>query len=368
MHAIPPEDVIDLATGTPPSLCLSERYAELRLAREELRDVFSYTAPAGSRELRALFAKEYTVHAKSAEGVLLTHGTLGAIDMIVSTLLPERPIVFAANPSYRDALSIFRHFGLEVQPLPWANAEELDLDPLLRSARSGRPTLVYVVPTLNNPDGATLSSTSCSMLLEICLQYDLVCIEDDAYGSLLFDLGARRTVLRAGNLGNNHRIVRVFSLSKVLMPGLRMAFVEGSEKYVGYLGLRKRDYGLSPVLSLVAQRLLSDRVGVVETEANIRQLLKRNAATLVSALNAVGLEASLPRGGYFLWVNTRTEIDTRELVNIAREHGVAFAPGEPFWIDQRRGFMRLSFARANSYEFETGAARLVNAIQSWGSC
>ncbi len=92
---------------------------------------------------------------------------------------------------------------------------------------------------------------------------------------------------------------------------------------------------------------------------------------LADALDAeLGDRASFdrPDGGMFLWVRlVGSPRPARELLPVAVDAGVAFVPGEAFFVDGSGGDrIRLSFATLTPDELGEAARRLARALTSAG--
>ncbi|KAJ1826728.1 Aromatic/aminoadipate aminotransferase 1, partial [Coemansia sp. RSA 2703] len=106
-----------------------------------------------------------------------------------------------------------------------------------------RPRMAYMIPTAQNPTGATMSLARKQALYQVAQKHDLVIIEDDPYYYLQFsayqdpsqvadpeqryaDLPGL-TALQPSflSLDTDGRIIRLDSFSKILAPGLRCGWI-----------------------------------------------------------------------------------------------------------------------------------------------
>ena len=81
-----------------------------------------------------------------------------------------------------------------------------------------------------------------------------------------------------------------------------------------------------------------------------------------------GVSVESPQGGLFLWLRLPDGLDTEELLPLACEVGVAFAPGKSFFPEGNTGrdWMRLNFVASSEEEIEQGIKRLGKAIKRLG--
>jgi DNA-binding transcriptional MocR family regulator len=69
----------------------------------------------------------------------------------------------------------------------------------------------------------------------------------------------------------------------------------------------------------------------------------------------------------FYWLTLNRSIDTRQLLPLAIEAGVAFMPGEPFLPVQvaRSGQLRLNFSHASETDADAGLAKLADLVRAF---
>jgi succinyldiaminopimelate transaminase len=145
-----------------------------------------------------------------------------------------------------------------------------------------------------------------------------------------------RTILAGGLEG----VLAVHSLSKRSnLAGVRAGFYAGDADLVDYLREVRKHQGLMVPGPVQAAAVVAwgDDDHVVEQRARYRNRLEMMA----EALRGVGVEVSLPEGGFYLWV-AAPEGDAwgfaRRLAEVA---GVIASPGE-FYGDAAPGYVRLA--------------------------
>ena len=79
---------------------------------------------------------------------------------------------------------------------------------------------------------------------------------------------------------------------------------------------------------------------------------------------------TVPAGGMFFWLQLQAPIDTLSLFDDAAAAGVAFVPGQAFFIDDgatpaawQRQTLRLSFVTASPEQIDRGLALLAEVIE-----
>ncbi len=93
--------------------------------------------------------------------------------------------------------------------------------------RQGRPAkFIYVTPNFQNPAGLLMSAERRRELLDAARRHDLVILEDDPYGSIYFEdvtTFADTRPIKADD--TDDRVIYLGSFSKILVPGLRVAWM-----------------------------------------------------------------------------------------------------------------------------------------------
>ncbi|MCP2355054.1 DNA-binding transcriptional MocR family regulator [Nonomuraea thailandensis] len=263
--------------------------------------------------------------------VLVTAGAQQGIDLAARVLLRPGDRVLVGDPAYGGALSVFRRAGAHVVAVdlgaPAAVAEAL--------ARH-RPAAVYVVG-VDNPTGAV---PPLRHVAELARDAGVTVVEDRALAALVYDgTPPPEPLARVHPYGT----VTVGSLSKVLWGGLRVGWLTAPEPLLARLTEAKLDADLAT--SAVAQRMATDLIERNPVEPWLAELDRRREHCL-AALSAYLPEWTWtrPAGGLSVWVRL-PGTDTDRFAVVAREHGVAVAPGSLFSPDGRhRDRLRLSFA------------------------
>ncbi|KAH8423083.1 aminotransferase-like domain-containing protein [Aspergillus melleus] len=185
-------------------------------------------------------------------GTVLTAGSTSALEIALRVFCNRGDTVLMERYTYPGAVEVAGLVGARVQGVDM-DAEALSPDHLrevLRTwdeeARGPRPTVLYTVPSGQNPTGVTQSVERRRAIYQIAEEYDLVLIEDDPYyflslgdcpGRLQNDIGADG-IPSYLSLDRAGRVVRLDSASKILAPGLRAGWVTASslviDKFLAY--------------------------------------------------------------------------------------------------------------------------------------
>lgn len=180
-----------------------------------------YGDPAGEPELRAAlaaFVGRSRGLGATSERVLVTAGSLQALNLILRLLPPASAVLFEAT-GYRAARQAILDAGHTLIPL------EQDGDGPVITPETPPARLAYVTPSHSFPLGGRMSVPRRLALLEWATQHDALIVEDDYDGE--FRYGAPPLPTLASLDSQVSRVLYLGTLSKVLTPGLRTGFLIG---------------------------------------------------------------------------------------------------------------------------------------------
>jgi GntR family transcriptional regulator/MocR family aminotransferase len=237
-----------------------------------------------------------------------------------------------------------------------------DLEPLLQTHHPG---LVYTIPNFHNPTGTCMSGRRRRQLIGLADRYNTPILEDDFVGDLRYE-GHAQPALKALDPGG--RVIYASTFSKMLMPGLRVGFLVAEGPVYERLVSHKRVTDLAT--SNLIQRALDAYVTVGRYQAHLRRTRrvyrKRRDAMLQAIERFLPAEVQVtpPQGGLFIWLRLPDGVSSAELLPLACDQGVAFAPGDAFFLAESLGqpFVRLSFVAHPPEDIEVAIARLGRAI------
>lgn len=175
--------------------------------------------PAGHPGLRAALARHVSVSRNvkaSPDDVVVTNGSQQGMDLVARVLLEPGAGVAVEEPSYAMPRLLFTSLGARVVGVP-VDGEGLVVDALPADAR-----LVFVTPSHQMPTGVPMSLSRRMALLSWAKRHDAAILEDD-YDTEFRYTGQPLEPLHS--LDRSGRVVYLGSLSKVLLPTLRIGFL-----------------------------------------------------------------------------------------------------------------------------------------------
>ncbi|MEV0385088.1 PLP-dependent aminotransferase family protein [Nonomuraea sp. NPDC050643] len=263
--------------------------------------------------------------------ILVTAGAQQGIDLAARVLVRAGDRVLVGDPTYGGALSAFRRAGAHVVAVDLTSVTAVE-----EAIARHRPAAVYVV-SVDNPTGAV---PALGHVAGLAGDAGVPVVEDRTLAALVYDgTPPPEPLARLHPYGT----VTVGSLSKVLWGGLRVGWLTAAEPLLARLGEAKVDADLAT--SAVAQRFAADLLERNPVAPWLAELASRREHCLAAlAEHLPEWTWTRPAGGLSVWARL-PGTDTDRFAVVAREHGVAVAPGSLFSPDGRhRDHLRLSFA------------------------
>jgi GntR family transcriptional regulator/MocR family aminotransferase len=216
--------------------------------------------------------------------------------------------------------------------------------------------LVFVTPSHQYPTNATMSPARRQQILDWANKNDSLIIEDDYEYETNFrsdPVPALKSLDRSG------RVLYIGSLSKSLMPGLRVGFIVAPAELVQELRAMRRLMLRHPPGNNQRVVALFLSLGIHNTLINkLSQTYQRRSETLSLALaNRFHGWYDVPDfGGSSFWVRGPDELDVGELAVRAQEKGVLIEPGDVFFSkpEENRNYFRLGFSSISEANIEPG--------------
>jgi 2-aminoadipate transaminase len=327
-----------------------------------------YGMTPGFLPLRELISQRILnkgIHSKP-ENILLTTGAQQAIDLFSRIMISPGDVVLTENPTFFAAVQSFESYEANVVGV---NGDEdgMYLDELESKLIQYNPKFIYVVPTFSNPEGRVWSQERRRALLELAYKYNTLILEDDPYGDIQFNENDQYIPIAAMDDQKSH-VVYTGTFSKTVVPSLRIGWVTGPEDVLTYLSQIKEaaDLMSSPLNQQALYYLMKD----MDLDAHIRMLRNNYYQHMnimqdyLKTLDPNFVTWAEPKGGMFIWVKVHESINTLELLSEVLEHGVAYVPGSPFYVEKPlQNTLRLNFTHSSPEQISMGMERLVSVFK-----
>ncbi len=304
----------------------------------------------------------------SAANISITSGSQQALDLLGRLFLNRGDRVIVENPTYLGAIQAWNAYGAEYIPVPM-DENGMITEELEKALRKGAK-FIYALPNFQNPSGVTLSLQRRQALVELADRYGVPIIEDDPYGQIRFDgedlptIASVDSQYRGKNDGfYNGNVIYLSTFSKLLAPGLRIAWAIGAETMIKKLVQAKQGADLhTSSFNQIAVHEVSQGGFLDEHVKLIRATYKERRDAMLEAMDELfpaEVTWTRPQGGMFLFVHLPKGMDATELFEKAVERNVAYVPGAAFHaVGGGENTMRMNFSYSTPDTIREGIARL----------
>jgi DNA-binding transcriptional MocR family regulator len=429
-----PKNTIDLRKGSPapellPVDILTSAFNTIMRDQTTSTRCLDYGPGAGNDPVRKTIAdwlcRRYSIPDPNSERVAVTAGASQNISCILQcyTSLECTQAIYLVAPTYHLVCDIFEdhEFTGRLQAIPEddqgvdialleskmrADCERTtsvclctlqfdgDADWFHQVSKVARPhrkcysSIIYCVPTFSNPTGMTMTITRREQLVRLARRYNALIISDDVYDFLkwgqapplprLVDIDA---VLDGGPPTPFGNTVSNGSFSKLLGPGLRTGWAEGTAAFIHGLFLCGSSTSGGPP-SQLSSWLAAEAIASGQLDKHIdevlRPALQRRSQMLLGAIKIFLVPLGMKVGGaleevtagYFISVKLPAHINSKSLCERAeREQSLLLACGKLFAVHGDESvttgedFVRLCFAYEDENRLVDGIKRMAVIIE-----
>jgi len=246
------------------------------------------------------------------------HGTLVAL---LAAELGGKTLAVEAI-TYTAVLDQSKMLG--ITPIPCAYDSEGMIPEALRSAcEAQKISAVFLMPTVHNPLGIVAGLARREALVALAREFDLLILEDDAYGFMEPTASPSYAVLAP------ERTFYVRGLSKNYAPATRTGFLIVPERFSGVIEgiIKNTTTGTALVYNMAALALIEDGTLDRVMAAKLVEGAIRNA----QAREVLGDSAAPgPKHAWHLWVSLPDSLTALEVQKQCLDRGVMVSPANGF--------------------------------------
>lgn len=333
LSQIPSRSQIETAQVQPfqlglPALDAFPRKTWARLAGHNLRTLDTAAMispdPAGYEPLRRAIATYLGISRGitcTHEQVFITAGYRGALELVCRTLLQPGDSGWFEDPGYIFARQFLARAGMHLEPVP-VDEEGLNVD--IGQQRAAEARFAVVTPTHQSPMGMALSLPRRLQLLEWANHRRSWIIEDD-YDSEFRYHGRPLPALKS--LDRDGRVLYTGTFSKVLFPGLRLAYLVVPEPQIERFKDTANHFCCAG--SILPQATVADFMEQGHFARHLRRMRSlyamRRGYLVDELLQALGshLTVQPQAGGIHVLATLATRGNDQSLAAAAQSHGLA---------------------------------------------
>lgn len=301
------------------------------------------------------------------DSVIITSGGTQVMDLATRVLANEGDTVICEEPSFVGSLNCFRSHGLNLVGVP-IESDGMNVE-ALKTAIKNNPNakFIYTIPNFQNPGGTTLSLEKRKAIYQLAVENDLFIIEDNPYGKLRVE---GEDVPAIKSFDDKGIVVYAGSFSKILAPGIRVAYAVVPNKIVGAFTIAKQ---VSDVhTGVLNQMIISRWFDEFDVDAHIEEIKKiyrRKLNLMCDCLDEYCGEIKYvrPQGGLFIWAELPNGVDMVDYVKRLVDKKVAVVPGSAFMIDDTApcNHIRLNFSTPSDEDIVKGVKIMGEVLKEY---
>lgn len=328
-------------------------------------NIMNYTNTQGDEELRKiikliLLQKKMDI---SVKNIQIINGTQQGLDLIMKSIISKtKNKIIVGSPTYHGALNIFKNnCRIFTVTLENDGFNMLELEEILQKEKI---SFIYTMMDLNCPTGISWSNEKKKQLIYLAQKYKTYILEDD-FASDLYYKEKRRIFLKNLDKENKY-VIYMKSYSKILAPGLRLAFMILPDELIEKVKTSKfiSDISSSSLDQYILKEFLKRKV----LEKNIKTLIEKYEKRYLflkeklKKIKFLNLEYEI-EGGFYIWVKLDEKINYNKFYIEAQNEGVFLLPAFSFYLDNNnRPYFRISFASTSIEEINLAFEKLRNLM------
>lgn len=302
------------------------------------------------------------------DDLIITSGSQQIIEFMTKLLCNEGDVVAVEEPAFLGAYNSMRSFGAKLAGVP-LQPDGVDLACLEQVFARQKPKFFYCIPNFQNPTGYTTSLEKRKAIYELAVKYQVPVLEDDPYGVLRICGEALPPIKHFDTQG---AVVYAGSFSKVLCPGMRLAFCAGDADLIGKMVVAKQ--GSDVHTNIWAQRVCERILTQIDLDrhfAYLQAIYREKAEYMMQQLDerlSGRIHYNKPQGGMFLWVTLPDSVDAAEFVQRCLQKKLAVVPGSAFYTtDVPCQSIRLNFSTPTKEQIAKGVEIMDSVLRELGT-
>lgn len=302
------------------------------------------------------------------DDILIVSGATQVMDLVTKVLCNEGDTVVCEEPSFIGSLNCFRSYGCKLRGVP-VEADGMDIDALEEVLKTtDNVKFIYTIPNFQNPAGATMSYEKRKRLYALAKEYGVIILEDNPYGDLRV---AGEKIPTIKSMDTEGIVVYAGSFSKLLAPGLRVAYCIGPSAFLAKMTVGKQASDVHT--ACLNQMIVDEWFKQYDINAHIEKIQDIYRKKLNLMCDCIDRELGdfveyvRPEGGLFIWCKLPDNVDMLEFVKKALEKKVAVVPGSAFLMDDtsKTQYIRLNFSTPTDENIVKGVKLLGEAAEEF---
>ncbi len=370
----PPSDPHD-----PTKLVLDDGLPDTRIAPTEIllreyrslsklaafKKYFNYGDARGTAHLRTTlsdFLSDTRGLPINENNLMITRGAQMGIYLATKLLINRGDHVVVGEPGFFAAILTFQQAGATVEKAP-VDDFGIDVDSIEALCRRRKIRLVYVIPHHHYPTTVTLIPERRLRLLELAARYKFAIIEDDYDYDFQY---SSSPVLPMASLDNHGNVIYIGTLTKTLVPAMRIGFMVAAENFIQAVSHLRRsiDWQGDSMMEVAIAELYRNGTMGRHIKRSVKLYHERRDYFCSRIRDRIGKHISfkVPDGGMSVWAKF-IGVDLKVISERASRKGLTMSDGTLYNTATRNyNATRLGFASLNLKEQDKAIEILKSSI------
>ncbi|KAL4222845.1 hypothetical protein ACF0H5_018885 [Mactra antiquata] len=340
--------------------------------------------PGFCNEMAKFLSTEYG-DSVSSEDIMVTAGATQGLHLVATVMFDKDTPIFIEDPTYFIGQKMLKDdLGMNVIAVP-TDDDGINIECLEELLQKYKPdnkpnkspfwSMIYTIPTFNNPKGHCMSPGRCEALVALSRKYDVLLFAEDVYNMLHYS-GAKycpRRLLsfdRRSDPDFKGNVLSNCTFSKILAPGLRIGWIEAPPRVLdpilnsktSWSGGSFNHYTSKLMATALKEGLLQKHLELLRKEYGERMNIACNALT---ECLPDSVKCHNPNGGFFIWLKLPDQVDTLELLRMAlTKYKVNFINGSSTSPSgSYQNYVRLSISFCDRKQIYNGVSKFCEAVK-----
>jgi DNA-binding transcriptional MocR family regulator len=300
----------------------------------------------------------YCGHKVGREQILFANGGQNALSAVLAAVFKRGDKIAVDEHTYPGIKTAAAMLGIQLIPIPH-NDKGMDVDALEAMCKREKMNGIYIIPACHNPTTITMPQAQRMEVARIAEQYDSIVIEDGTYQLMETGMTAVSDYVK-------DRGIYIATLSKVIAPGLRMAYLSVPPLYKNAVSdaLYSLNVSVVPLMAELSARIIAS--GQFET------IIENHKINTAARNSIVGrwLSKEMCRGketDIFRWLLLPERFTGKAFEEAALSKGVQVYAAEKFTVGKTppAHAVRLSICAPKDLgQLEAGIKMIADIIKS----
>lgn len=339
-----------------------------QLLEEKGPALFGYCSSQGLLELReniSLYLKSKNVDVPPGKIIVGTE-IMQMMDWVLQVYIQPGDCIVASEPIFPHTLQLFQMHHAQVITIPM-DKDGMRMDRLESALASRKVKLIYEFPTFHNPTNRTMSPARREELLRLAHRYGVPIVEHGFLEDIQY---GHPPVPPLKSMDANDFVIYIATFNQTLIQGVPIGFVAANRRTIDALTaiVQLTALQMSTLDQYIVSRALES--GLYQAQVDkVRQVYARKQQIMYEELDRcaeLGLTYLKHYGGGMVWCMLPDYVDSKRLLQEAKQARIYYHPGELFFPNSREGrrFIRLSFFYPTEDEIRTGIRKLADLIRA----